>query len=111
MTTMRKPRDYDAELEALDQKAKVLQQRKISQLGELVIACGADMLSVDVLAGALLNAASSAAPEQEAWRKAGAAMFQRKARRAEGGNSVPDPSSPSAAEGPAVSADGKPSPA
>jgi DNA-binding protein H-NS len=107
---MRKPRVYDAELEALDHKAKALRQRKISQLGELVIACGADVLPVDVLAGALLAAASSAAPEKEAWRKAGAAMFHRKARRSDGGRSVADPSSPSASEGTTESADREPRP-
>jgi len=30
---MRKTRDYDAELESLDQKTKALKQRKISKLG------------------------------------------------------------------------------
>src|SRR5690606_19787164 len=37
-TTMRKPRDYDAELKALEDKAKELKTRKVQQLGELVIA-------------------------------------------------------------------------
>lgn len=41
---MRKPRDYDAELKALDARAKKLKNRKVSQLGELVIATGADTL-------------------------------------------------------------------
>lgn len=79
---MRKPRDFDAEIEALDQKARTLRQRKIMQLGELVIACRADTLPIDVLAGALLAAgASKDAGTKEAWRKAGAAMFQDKAER------------------------------
>ena len=38
---MRKPRDYDAELKALEDKAKELKTRKVQQLGELVIATGA----------------------------------------------------------------------
>ena len=80
---MRKPRDFDAEIEALDQKARTLRQRKIMQLGELVIACRADALPIDVLAGALLAAgASKDAGAKEAWRKAGAAMFQHKAEQA-----------------------------
>ncbi|MEG3143173.1 conjugal transfer protein TraD [Sphingomonas sp. RT2P30] len=79
---MRKPRDFDAEIEALDQKTRTLRQRKIMQLGELVIACRADALPIDMLAGALLAAASSKdASTKEAWRKAGAAMFQRKAEQ------------------------------
>lgn len=74
---MRKPRDYDAELKALDHKAKGLRARKVKQLGELVIACGADAIPLDHLAGALLIAASSADPAmKENWRKRGAAFFQ-----------------------------------
>jgi hypothetical protein len=52
---MRKPRDYDAELKSLDEKARQLKARKVQQLGELVVACGADSLSPDHLAGALLG--------------------------------------------------------
>ena len=44
-TIMRKPRDYDAELKALEDKAKELKTRKVQQLGELVIATGADALT------------------------------------------------------------------
>lgn len=74
---MRKPRDYDAELRALDDKAKRLKARKVRQLGELVVACGADAIPLDQLAGALLIAASSADPAmKENWRKRGAAFFQ-----------------------------------
>lgn len=74
---MRKPRDYDAELKALTDKAKQLKARKQSQLGELVIATGADELTLEELAGALLVAAgTSDAARKEAWRKRGAAFFQ-----------------------------------
>lgn len=74
---MRKPRDYDAELKALSDKAKALRTRKQNQLGELVIATGADALSVDELAGALLVAvATTDAAAKEAHRKRGAAFFQ-----------------------------------
>lgn len=41
---MRKPRDYDSELKALEDKAKELNNRKVQQLGELVIATGADAM-------------------------------------------------------------------
>jgi hypothetical protein len=51
---MRKPRDYDAELKALEDKARELKTRKVQQLGELVIATGADALTADELAGALV---------------------------------------------------------
>ncbi|WP_443477965.1 conjugal transfer protein TraD [Novosphingobium aerophilum] len=73
---MRKPRDYDAELKALNDKARQLKTRKTSQLGELVNATGADALSAEMLAGALLDAATTAdAAKKEAWRKRGAAFF------------------------------------
>ena len=41
---MRKVRDYDAELRALNDKAKALKARKVQQLGELVTSTGADAL-------------------------------------------------------------------
>ncbi|TYC91542.1 conjugal transfer protein TraD [Novosphingobium sp. BW1] len=73
---MRKPRDYDAELKALSDRAKQLKSRKVSQLGELVTATGADALSPEELAGVLLDAASNTdAARKEAWRKRGAAFF------------------------------------
>src|SRR5690554_1201376 len=53
---MRKPRDFNSELKALTDKAKLLKARKVQQLGELVIATGADAFDVDVLTGALLAA-------------------------------------------------------
>jgi hypothetical protein len=52
--TMRKPRDFDAELKALDERAKQLRERRLAQFGELVIATAADTLDVETLAGALL---------------------------------------------------------
>lgn len=73
---MRKPRDYDAELQALADKAKALKTKKQGQLGELVIACGADALSIEQLAGALINAVGADTTRKEAWRKNGAAFFR-----------------------------------
>jgi DNA-binding protein H-NS len=55
---MRKHRDFDAELKALSDKAKGLKDRKLHQLGELVIATGADATSVEQLAGLLLDVRS-----------------------------------------------------
>ncbi|WP_374545062.1 conjugal transfer protein TraD [Rhodoblastus sp.] len=79
---MRKPRDYDAELKALEDKAKDIKSRKVQQLGELVIATGADALSADELAGALVVLAETKdAGKREAWAKRGAAFFQSRARR------------------------------
>lgn len=73
---MRKPRDFDSELKALADKAKALRERRVRQLGELVTATGADALDADILAGALLHAATvKDAGTKEEWRKAGAAFF------------------------------------
>jgi hypothetical protein len=79
---MRKPRDIDAELRALQDKAKGLKARKVIQLGELVTATGADTLDAETLAGVLLEALDGAKqPDaREGWRQRGAAFFQRRAR-------------------------------
>jgi len=80
---MRKPRDFDAELKALEDRAKELKSRKVQQLGELVIATGADTLTVDELAGALIVLAETTdAGKREAWARRGAAFFRGKSRRA-----------------------------
>ncbi|MDP3673620.1 MAG: conjugal transfer protein TraD [Novosphingobium sp.] len=74
---MRKPRDYSADLKALNDKARQIQERKVRELGQLVIATGTDAISVEQLAGALLAAASNADPAtKEEWRKRGARFFQ-----------------------------------
>ncbi|HEY7842982.1 MAG TPA: conjugal transfer protein TraD [Bradyrhizobium sp.] len=79
---MRKPRDFDAELKALGDKARDLKSRKVQQLGELVIATGADTLTADELAGALIVLAETKDTRKtEAWAKRGAAFFQSRARR------------------------------
>ena len=74
---MRKPRDFDSELKAINERAKVLQEKKLRQLGELVAATGADALPIEVLAGALLAACDASPDAKEAWRRRGAAFFQR----------------------------------
>ena len=79
---MRKPRDFDAELKALEDKARGLKSRKVQQLGELVIATGADTLNTNELAGALIVLAETKeAGRREAWARRGAAFFQSRARR------------------------------
>ena len=79
---MRKPRDFDAELKALGDKARDLKSRKVQQLGELVIATGADTLTADELAGALIVLAETKdTRKMEVWAKRGAAFFQSRARR------------------------------
>jgi hypothetical protein len=81
-TMMRKPRDFDAELKSLEDKARDLKARKVQQLGELVISTGADALTADELAGALIVLAETKdAGKREAWAKRGAAFFQGRSRR------------------------------
>ncbi len=74
---MRKPRDIDSELKALAEKAKQLKERRVQQLGEMVIATGADTTDAETLAGALLEIVGNRdAARKESWRKRGAAFFQ-----------------------------------
>jgi DNA-binding protein H-NS len=80
MTTMRKPRDIDAELKALQDKQKQLRARRTVQFGELVTATGADVLDAETLAGALLRAVEHANADpstKEAWRRTGEGFFRR----------------------------------
>ena len=80
---MRKPRDFDAELKALEGKTRDLKNRKVQQLGELVISTGADALSAEELAGALIVLTETKdAGKREAWAKRGAAFFHGRSRRA-----------------------------
>ena len=79
---MRKPRDFDAELKSLEDKARDLKARKVQQLGELVISTGADGLSAEELARALIVLAETKdAGKREAWAKRGAAFFRGRERR------------------------------
>ncbi len=76
---MRKPRDIDAELKILQDRARDLKSRRITQLGELVVATGADGLPLEALAGALLAAVEQAksAPDMVArWTETGGAFFR-----------------------------------
>lgn len=79
---MRKLRDFDAELKSLEDKTRDLKARKVQQLGELVISTGADALSADELAGALIALAETKdAGKREAWAKRGVAFFRSRTRR------------------------------
>jgi hypothetical protein len=76
---MRKPRNFDAELKALEDKARDLKARKVQQLGELVISTGADALTADELAGALIVLAETTdAGKREVSASAGSSFAGRK---------------------------------
>lgn len=80
---MRKPRDIDAELAALAERAAALKARRVSQLGELVIASGADALGADILMGALSAAAAEKNDQTRSqWRQRGEAFFRGERTRA-----------------------------
>lgn len=95
---MRKPRDFDAELKALEDKAREIKTRKVQQLGDLVIATGADAFTAEELAGALLVLAETKDPgRKEAWGRRGAAFFQGRPRRsaaASDSNALSTPAQP-----------------
>ena len=79
---MRKPRDFDSALRALTDKTKALRENKRRQLGELIVATGADALDIEVLAGGLLTmVGADDAVQTESWRRRGAAFFRKTARR------------------------------
>ena len=80
----RKPRDFDAELQALTVKAKRVKSQKTIQLGELVQVLGADALPVEALASALLAAVEQSKKQPEAvarWTERGQAFFQAGGKR------------------------------
>jgi len=75
----RKSRDYDAELQALMERAKKVKSQKAIRLGELVQVVGADTLPMEALAGALLAALEQSKKQPEAvarWTERGQAFFQ-----------------------------------
>ena len=80
----RKPRDFDAELQALMDKARKVKSQKTVQLGELVQVTGADALPIEALAGVLLAAVEQSKKQPEAvarWTERGQAIFQQGGRR------------------------------
>lgn len=79
---MRKVRDFNAELKALNDRAKLLKQRKVQQFGELIEATGADALESDLLAGALLAVVAEKDKTTMAeWSRQGAQFFRDTSRR------------------------------
>ena len=75
---MRKPRDIDAELKALQDKQKQLRARRVVSVRRTVTATGADALDAETLAGALLEAVERAKADpgaKEAWRRKATASF------------------------------------
>ena len=96
---MRKPRDFDSALRALTDKTKALRENKRRQLGELIVATGADALDIEVLTGGLLTmVGANDAVQTESWRRRGAAFFRRTARqsaRKSGGDQKSAPASDS----------------
>ena len=75
----RKPRDFDAELQALMDRTRKVKSQKTTQLGELVQVIGADSLPIEALAGALLATVEQAREKPEAvarWTERGQAFFQ-----------------------------------
>jgi hypothetical protein len=79
-----KPRDFDAELLALMEKAKKVKGQKTTQLGELIQVIGADSLPIEALAGVLLAALEQAKEKPEAvtrWTERGQAFFPQGAKR------------------------------
>jgi hypothetical protein len=80
----RKPRDYDAELQTLMERAKKVKTQKTVQLGELIQVVGADILPFEALAGALLAAVEQSKKTPEAiarWTERGQAFFQQGSKR------------------------------
>ena len=83
---MRKVRDYDAELKALSDKARLIKARKVEQLGALVVATGADALDLEVIAGMLRHGVMEAQVDsvKESWRAEGATFLKSRGRKNNG---------------------------
>ena len=83
---MRKVRDYDAELKALSEKARLIKARKVEQLGALVVATGADAFDLEVIAGMLRHGVMEAQVEsvKESWRADGAMFLKSRGRKNNG---------------------------
>jgi len=106
---MRKPRDIDTELKALEERTRELKSRRVTQLGELVSATGADSLPLEALAGVLLAAVEQAKDKPEAvarWTDRGQAFFRgdgkqgSRGKRTGAAGSAPGASSHGAPAGP-----------
>ena len=112
---MRKPADLDAQIKALQDKAKSLKDRQKTQLGELVLATGADSLPMEALAGVLLAAVEQAREKPEAvarWTERGTAFFRgdRKQGTREKRNGAGDPAPGTPGDGTSAPAGSNPAP-
>ena len=80
----RKPRDFDAELQALLERTRKLKSQKTVQLGEIAQLVGADALPLEAFAGALMAALEQSRKQPEAiarWTERGATLFQAGGKR------------------------------
>ena len=80
----RKPRDYDAELQALMERTRKVKSAKTIQLGEIAQLVGADALPLEAFAGALMAALEQSKKQPEAiarWTERGATLFQAGGKR------------------------------
>ena len=105
----RKPRDYDAELQILMDRAKKLKSQKTVQLGELVQVTGADALPIEALAGALLAAVEQSKKSPEAvarWTERGQSFFQAGGKRSGKASAAEPDGRPSSNNGKATAAGG-----
>ena len=108
----RKPRDFDAELKALMDKARKVKGQKTVQLGELVQVTGADSLPVEALAGVLLAAVEQSKKQPEAvtrWTERGQSFFQQGGKRGKKSGSeasADEPASRAASNGGTAAAPG-----
>jgi DNA-binding protein H-NS len=87
---MKKPRDIDAELRALTQKARDLKAKRVTQMGELVIATAGEQIPLEILAGLLLTSRGATPSEREAWRAKGESFFRGLERRPTPTAATPD---------------------
>lgn len=112
---MRKPADLDAQIRLLQEKAKSLKERQKTQLGELVLATGADSLPLEALAGVLLAAVEQSRDKPEAvarWTERGAAFFRGNGKQGTRGkrNGAGEPAPGSAGHGTPAAAGSRPAP-
>lgn len=112
---MRKPADLDAQIRLLQEKAKSLKERQKTQLGELVLATGADSLPLEALAGVLLAAVEQSRDKPEAvarWTERGAAFFRGNGKQGTRGkrNGTGEPAPESAGHGAPAAAGSRPAP-
>ena len=80
----RKPKDYEAELQALMERTKKVKSQKTVQLGEIAQLVGADTLPLEAFAGALMAALEQSKKQPEAiarWTERGATLFQAGSKR------------------------------